>query len=331
MGSWRPATINLVAARAGVSRATVSRVMNGKSSVAPELAARVHAAASALQYRPSIVARGLAGGRTSTVALVVPDLANPLFQGILRSLGQAAGRASHRLLVAESNEDVAAEIEMAREARRRCDALVLCAPRMSAEVLAELAPELEPLVLLNRAVPEVRSPQVAVDYAAGIRDLVAHLEGLGHSRLAYLSGPATSASHSLRLQALHELASAGRIQLDVLPCGPSFADGHAAAGAARESGSSAVVAYNDLVALGVLSGLHELGARVPEQMSVVGFDDIPFSAYSTPTLTTAAVPTDEIGEHAWARVRALLDGSPVPADLRLRPRIVVRGSTAPAP
>ncbi len=331
MGSWRPATINLVAARAGVSRATVSRVMNGKSSVAPELAARVQAAAAALEYRPSIVARGLAGGRTSTVALVVPDLSNPLFQGILRSLGQAAGRASHRLLVAESNEDVSAEIEVAREARRRCDALVLCAPRMPADVLAQLAPELEPLVLINRADAGVRSPSITVDYAAGIRDLVSHLEGLGHQRLAYLSGPATSAGNTLRQHALDDLVEAGRIRLDVLACGPSFADGHAAAGVARETGATAVVAYNDLVALGVLSGLRELGVRVPERMSVVGFDDIPFSGYATPTLTTATVPADEIGEHAWVRVRALLDGKPAPADLRLRPQIVVRGSSAPAP
>ena len=326
----KPATISRVAEAAGVSRATVSRVMNGSSTVAPELADRVRAAADALNYQPSMLARNLAVGRTATIALVVPDLANPMFQDVLRSLSHAAATQGHRLLVADSEENAAEERLIALEARRRCDGLVLCAPRMPDEQLLELAPRLGPLVLVNREVPGLAVPSVTVDYAAGMRDLVAHLLGHGHRRIGYLAGPPTSSSNRLRLQALREFAAAGRLELVERECGATFGDGHAAAGQVVEDGPTAVIGYNDLVAFGALSGLHELGIAVPRQLSVAGFDDIPFARYTTPPLTTAAVPPSELGRQAWQRLWALLTGAEPQPDVRYRPRLVVRGSTGPA-
>ncbi|RIQ31011.1 LacI family DNA-binding transcriptional regulator [Jiangella rhizosphaerae] len=326
----RPATISRVAELAGVSRATVSRVMNGSSTVAPHLAERVRRAAAALNYQPSVLARSLAVGRTTTIALVVPDLANPMFQDVLRSLSHAAATQGHRLLVADSEENVAEEGLIALEARRRCDGLVLCAPRMPDDELAALAPKLAPFVLVNRDAVGLSVPSVTVDYAAGIRDLVSHLQGLGHRRLAYLAGPPTSASNLQRLSTLRGFAAAGRVELVEHECGATFSDGHAVAGRLLDDGCTAVIAYNDLVAFGALSGLHELGVSVPGQISVAGFDDIPFAQYTTPPLTTAAVPPTELGERAWQRLWALLNGEPPPADARFRPRLVVRGSTGPA-
>lgn len=326
-----PVTISQVADAAGVSRATVSRVMNGSTRVAPELAERVRAAARSLNYAPNAVARSLAVGRTATIALIVPDLSNPMFQGVLRGLSHAADDAGHRLLVADSHENPAEEPSIALDARRRCDGLVLCAPRMGAEDIAALAPDLSPFVLINRDLPDVDAPSVVVDYAAGIRDLVGHLVGLRHRRVAYLSGPPTSASHMVRLDALDRLAAAHDLDLTVIDCGSMFADGHAAAGHVVDADVTAVIAYNDLVAFGALSGLHELGVPVPGRISVVGFDDIPFAPYTTPPLTTAAVPVAELGRHAWERLSAVLDDREPPPGLRIRPRLVVRGSTtAPA-
>lgn len=326
----RPATIGRVAELAGVSRATVSRVMNGISTVAPPLAERVRTAAATLNYQPSVLARNLAVGRTATVALVVPDLANPMFQEILRSLSHAAAAQGHRLLVADTEENVADEGLVAVEARRRCDGLVLCAPRMPDSELTALAPLLAPFVLVNREAPDVSVPSVSVDYAAGIRDLVSHLIGLGHRTVAYLAGPPTSSSNQVRLGTLRGFAAAGRLDLVEHECGATFSDGHAVASRLIDDVCTAVIAYNDLVAFGALSGLHELGVSVPQQISITGFDDIPFARYTTPPLTTASVPPGEIGERAWQRLWALLNDQQPEPDARFRPRLMVRGSTGPA-
>ncbi|SDQ34108.1 LacI family DNA-binding transcriptional regulator [Thermostaphylospora chromogena] len=325
------ATISRVADVAGVSRATVSRVMNGTSTVAPELVARVRAAAEALDYEPSPVARSLALGRTSTVSLIVPDLANPMFQDVLRGLSAAAGEAGHRLLVAESNENVEEESILAVEARRRSDGLVLASPRAPEAELRALSERLTPLVLLNREIPGSNVPSLSVDYAAGIREIVAHLLGYGHRHLVYLAGPDASTSNQDRVAALRAAAAADGFKLTELPCGAMFEDGHAVARAALDTGATAIVAYNDMVAFGTLSGLHELGVSVPRDISITGFDDIPFARYTTPPLTTASIPRNELGRQAWGRLWALMNGEPAGHNVRFQPRLLVRDSTGPVP
>jgi LacI family transcriptional regulator len=312
-------TIGLVAKVAGVSRATVSRVMNGNPKVAEDLAERVRSAAAQLGYDPSPVARSLALGRTGIIAMLVPDLGNPMFQGILHGLTDTAGEQGYRLLVADSNENLHEEAVLAVEARRRCDGLVLCAPRMPDEQLYELAPRLAPCVLVNRELPGTSVPSLTIDFAAGIRDIVTHLLGLGHRRLAYLAGPGTSVSNRNRVEALHKAAK-DTFELVELPCGATFADGHAVADHLTDHDVTAVIAFNDLVAFGVLSRLHELGINVPAQMSIVGFDDIPFVRYTTPPLTTASVPMDRLGPEAWRRLWALMNNEKPDENVHFRPR-----------
>lgn len=324
------ATIDRVAAAAGVSRATVSRVMNGSPTVAPELADRVRAAAAALQYQPSPAARSLALGRTGTVSLIVPDLSNPMFQDVLRGLSQAAGLHGYRLLVAESNEDPKEEAILAAEARRHSDGLVLASPRVPDPVLRELSTTLAPLVLLNRDVPGVELPSLSVDYRAGIAMLVDHLLELGHRRLLYLAGPAASVSNRDRARALRERADPDTLTVTEVPCGARFEDGHAAAEAIVSSGATAVVAFNDMVAFGAMSALHERGIDVPGDISITGFDDIPFARYTTPPLTTASIPKNELGAQAWERLRALLSQQSPGHNVRFQPRLEVRASTGPA-
>lgn len=324
----KTATIAEVAQHAGVSPATVSRVLNNRFVGEPEIGERVRASATALNYTPNHHARSLALGRTRAIAFVVPDLANPAFQAILSSLSKAAARDGYRVLVADSEESPDDEPLLVEEVRRRCDAVVLCAPRMSDEELVEHASGIRPLVLINRAMPQVDVPSLSIDYQSGVRTLAEHLFGLGHRHLIYLEGPGTSVSNRYRVRGLEEFArSTPGLTVERMPGGFTSEDGVAAARRVRDSTATAVLAYNDLVAIGLINGLIELGVRVPEDVSVTGFDDIPFARYTTPPLTTASVPHGELGAQAWERMHALLEGETPADDVVFQPRLELRGST----
>jgi LacI family transcriptional regulator len=327
----RPPTIGDVAARAGVSPATVSRVMNGNTSVDDEMAERVRAAATELNYTASPLARSLVLGKTNTIAVVVPDLENPTFQGVLRGLSRSAGRDGYHVLIADSAESIDDERILAVETRRRCDGVVLCAPRMPERDLRALLPELQPVVLVNRG-SDSSVPTIAADYRTALRELLELLYGEGHRSLTYLAGAPRSASNAARLAALDDFrADHPDAAVDVVPCGVSFGDGYDAADAVSAGSGTGVLAFNDLVAMGLMSALGERGVRVPQDISVVGFDDIPFARYTTPPLTTASVPMAELGEQAWLRMRDLLDNARPGHALYFRPRVERRGSTGPAP
>lgn len=232
-----------------------------------------------------------------------------------------------KIVVVASEESI-----LAGEARRRCDGVVLCAPRMSAAELEELAPSLHPMVLVNRTTNSPNSPSVMVDYGQGIHDLASHLADLGHRRIAYVAGSASSASNALRLAGLERFQeNHPHIELTILHSGSTFEDGHESAAEVLASGATGVLAFNDLTAKGLLSSLNERGVKVPEQISVTGFNDIPFARYTTPPLTTAAVPITEAGEHAWQQMRELLNGAEGTNTSEVRsfqPHVVQRGSTA---
>jgi len=322
-------TIADVAARAGVSLATVSRTLNGNPTVDPALAERVHEAAVALQYTASPLARSLVLGRTQTIAVVVPDLGNPTFQEILRGLNTAAGRDGYHVLIADSAEDVSAERALSTQARRRTDGLILCAPRMAQDDLDALLAQLAPVVLVNRY-SDAAVPVVRADYGPALRAMLDHVYGLGHRQVLYLAGVGGSASNALRLAAIAEFRAAhADVTIDELPCGVDFDSGAQAADAVLASEATAVLAFNDLVAMGLMSTVERRGIRVPDDLSITGFDDIPFARYTSPPLTTAAVPAAEIGARAWeAMDRLLADGTVGPA-LSLLPRLEVRESTGP--
>ncbi|MCR2825991.1 LacI family DNA-binding transcriptional regulator [Microbacterium sp. zg.Y909] len=325
------ATITDVARRAGVSLSTVSRVMNGNATVDAGLAERVRAAAVELGYTASPLARSLVLGRTQTIAVVVPDLANPTFQEILRGLGRAAAGDGYHVLIADSAEQVDEERVLAAETRRRTDGVVLCAPRMPDDELGALLPALSPAVVVNRP-PQAGAPVVAADYRTAFADLIDHLYGLGHRRLVYLAGLARSASNAARLAALADARAAHTdLEITEVACGVDFDSGAAAAAAVRRSGATGVLAFNDLVAMGLLSALADRGVRVPEDLSVAGFDDIPFAQYTTPPLTTAAVPASDLGARAWQAMHALLTGGDAEAAVSLIPRLIVRASTGRVP
>lgn len=319
-----------VARIAGVSLASVSRVMNGNPTVDATLAARVRAVAADLGYSANPVARSLVLGRTQTIAVVVPDLTNPTFQEILRGLSRAAADDDYHVLIADSAEQVGVELGLVSTTRRRTDGVVLCAPRMSADDLADALPALAPAVVINRP-PQPATPTVSADYNTAMTQLIEHVYDLGHRRIAYLSGVPGSASGSAREEAI-DAARRAHVDLGIVrvQTGVGFDSGAAIADEVLATGATAALAFNDLVAMGLLSTLTARGIRVPDDFSVTGFDDIPFAAYTSPPLTTAAVPAAELGQRAWAAMRALLDGVE-PESTVLEPRLVVRESTGPAP
>lgn len=327
----KPVTITDVATHAGVSLSTVSRVLNGNLTVDPVLAERVRASASELRYTASPLARSLVLGRTQTISVVVPDLGNPTFQEILRGLNRAAGRDGYHVLIADSAEQVDEERVLSVESRRRTDGLILCAPRIPQEELDALLPQVSPVVLVNRQSP-AGVPVVAADYRTALGALAEHLYELGHRRLLYLAGVSRSASNAQRLAAVASFRAAhADVEVVELPCGVDFDSGAQAVDAVLTSGVTGVLAFNDLVAMGLMSALEKRGTRVPADVSVAGFDDIPFAQYTSPPLTTAAVAAGELGERAWGAMHALLRGEQPGEAQSLVPRVQLRESTGPAP
>ncbi len=324
------ATIAEVAARAGVSPATVSRVMNGRFVGEPSVAERVRQAAADLDYSPNHLARSLALGETKAIAFLVPDLANPAFQAVLSSLSKTAAKDGYRVLVVDSGESTSDEPLLAAEARRRCDALVLCAPRMPEDELVEASVALSPVVVINRRSSRVSAPTLSVDYQSGIQGLARHLHGLGHRHLVFLEGPEGSVSNQARLRGLEEFErSAPDVRIDRIRGGAGSEDGLLATERVIATGATAALAFNDLVAVGLIGGLVEHGVVVPDDISVTGFDDIPFARYISPPLTTASVPHEELGVQAWQRMRSLVRHETPDHDLLFQPRLEPRRSSAP--
>ncbi|MDE0546639.1 LacI family DNA-binding transcriptional regulator [Microbacterium sp. C7(2022)] len=324
-------TIADVAAHAGVSLSTVSRALNDNPTVDPVLAERVRASATELNYTASPLARSLVLGRTQTIAVVVPDLANPTFQEILRGVSRAAAADGYHVLVADSAESVDEERVLATTTRRRTDGVILCSPRMPQEELDRVAGGIRPAVVVNRTGAGTL-PIVRADYRAALGDQLAHLYELGHRRIVFLAGIERSVANTARLAAIAEFTdSHPDVTITEVAGGVDFDGGARAAPTVLESGATAALAFNDLVAMGLLSAVQASGCRVPDDLSIVGFDDIPFAQYTSPPLTTAAVPALELGEQAWAAMHALLEGEDAADSVSLHPELVVRGSTGPAP
>lgn len=322
-------TIRSVADAAGVSIATVSRVMSGQS-VRPELADRVRSAAQELGYQPNPAAQGLVSGINRTVGVVVPDLANPYFNGVLKALNVHAARAGFRTLVADSDNDENEELEISRNLLRHVDGLVLVSPRMSSESLHVLAKESANIVLVNRVAVGLGLPTVAADAFGAMLELCGHLARLGHKKLAYLEGP-PAAWQSVERRRAVENAGAFGLDIALVSAGPSIEHGHDAVDEALTHEPTALVAFNDLVALGALSRLRELGMRVPEDISLTGTDDIAFARFSAPSLTTTAAPQQRLGEVAWELISALMAGKGTEEIPLLKAEMVIRDSTGPAP
>lgn len=325
-------TIGDVAALAQASRASVSRVLNGTTVVDPQIAERVRAAAAELGYRPSTLARSLSLGRTGTVAVSVPDLRNPMLHTVIEGIAAAAADEDYHVLVSVIGEDISAEESHILDARQRCDGLILVNPRISAEQLRGVLAQTAPSVVINRDSDHLPAPNLSVDHFAGISILIEHLRELGHRNLAYVSGPPGAISETPRQLALEEACRHyPDLHIVQVTGGRSVEDGREAAQTLLSSGATAALVFNDLVAVGLLSRLHELGVDVPGELSVTGFDDIDIARCSSPPLTTVGAPHGDIGRKAWQEMSRMLSGagSRSEAPYMFRPTLIPRASTAP--
>lgn len=335
----RPATLRDVADRADVHPSTASRALNERTRdlLNPVTARRVLVAADELGYQANPIARGLKTSRTMTIGMVVPDLTNPLFPPIVRGLEDRLGPAGFTLLIANTDLDPQRETAVVEALRaRRIDGLVAATSRSDNGLLAELAAAGLPLVLVNRAGDPSGASSVTPDDHAGIGQAVTHLVELGHTRIAHLAGSPRTSTGGDRLAAFrHWTAHHGlAVDDDLVATAEAFteADGAAACQALMERGTAftAIVAANDLVALGCYEVLREHGLRVPEDVSVVGYNDISFTHAFCPPLTSVRVPLYDLGRRAADLLLEAIDDDAAPtASVRLTPSLVVRRSTSP--
>lgn len=337
-------TLRDVAEAVGVHISTASRALNPdtRSVVNEATARRVAEAAERLGYRPHPFARGLRTNRSHTIGMVVPDLMNPLFPPIFRGAEAVLAEAGYSVLVANGDNDVDTEQAVtATLLERRVDGLILATARHDGSVLSGFLDAGIPIVLVNRATEPATVPGVTTDDHDGIGQLVRHLAGLGHRRVAHVSGPSTLLTGLKRREAFEVWVRREGLEEDprlvVEAEGFQVEPGAAACRALFESGVefTAIVAANDLIALGCFDVVREQGLAVPGDVSIAGYNDMMFMDRIDPPLTTVALPNYEMGAMA---ARMLLDdlqrepgdgpGAPVRA-VSLAPSLVVRSSTAP--
>ncbi len=321
-------TIGDVAAAAGVSRATVSRAFGRPRMLRPETVEHVRGVAARLGYTPNRVAQALSTGRFGNLAVVVPDIANPFFPPLIRAAQGRADQAGFAVFLGDADEDPDREDVLLRQLGTQVEGFVLASSRMTGEQIREHAAR-RPLVLVNRDVPGI--PRVLIDTTRGVTEAVDHLAGLGHRSIAYLSGPAGSWSNTERKKAVRRAALRRGLEVRTLAARrPTFEEGRRSVVALLASGVSAVVAFDDLVAQGVLAGLAEQGVAVPAAFSVVGCDDV-LAARVYPPLTTVSARSAEAGTAAVELLTGRLASGAAMADTRLLldTSLVVRATTGP--
>ncbi|MEV4287448.1 LacI family DNA-binding transcriptional regulator [Nonomuraea bangladeshensis] len=316
------ATIKDVARACGVHVSTVSRTFSAPHLVNPATRSRVLAAADDLGYRPNRAARALTTGRTFNMGLIVADIANPFFPPLIKAAqAQARGRDYH-VFVADTDEDPRVEEELIRTFTKQVDGVLLCSPRLSNKMIERLAEDV-PFVVVNRRIKGM--PAVLMNVAQGAKLALEHLAGLGHRRIALVSGPIGSWT-SNEMQGV----AAETPGLDLVffgPNQPTEGGGLAVAADVAACGATAVLAYNDLVALGLIEGLAAMDIGVPDQISVIGFDDILPGRLNRPKLTTVAMPAVAAGRMA---VDLLLQSGGEGATVTLDTALIVRESTGRA-
>lgn len=321
-------SIREVAARAGVSAATVSRVFTQPDAVAVGTRLRVIAVAEEMRYTPHPVARSLARRQTGTIGIVVPDIANAFSAVITKAVQEEVRLVGSALFVSGSDERADDEERWAGALAPQVDGLLLVSPMMPDDALRDLDASV-PLVVTDRLVDGIAA--AVTDAAEAVGHAIEHLHALGHRRIVYLAGPAGSYSNEGRLRGYREASA--RLGMDAAELGPfnaRFSAGVRAADLVLAGGATAVLAYNDEVAVGVVNRLYDRGVRVPDDLSVVGVDDTALAEMVTPRLTTIRLPARALARAAARRLLTAIGGGTDGCDpLTLPAELVIRSSTGP--
>ncbi len=328
----RRVTINDIARVTGVAASTVSRALNRPGRVNPATRERIEAAARELEYRPNPRSRDTASGQTETIAVLVSDITNPFYFPLIRGAQTQLKAAGFAQLLIDTEDSGHLETQLLHKMRPSFDGAILAASRLAEAELSAVAAEM-PIVTVNRNVRGVLS--VVIDSPAGIGQAAEHLISLGHRDIVYAAGPTSSWANEARWRAMK--AAMTRHGLAARQIGPFPAtrlSGSAAADSLLNTGATAVIAFNDLLAIGMMTRLRERGVRVPDEVSIVGCDDIFGADFCHPPLTTLTAPIEQAGRMAVSMLLARLsDDTPQPSrrSVVLPTHLTVRDSTGPVP
>ena len=328
-------TIADVAKAAEVSMMTVSRAVNGREGINDETRKRILRIATEMGYRPSQIARGLVTHQTATLGLVMPDVANPFFAQIARGAEEAAYQHGYNLFLINTAEDREREKRALDSLiEKEIDGAVLCSPRLSQEEMLEYLRLLPAVVLVNREIT-LKTESITslnVDDCRGAEMAVEYLVSKGKKKIAYIAGPESSVSSQRRLAGYRSGLEAHLLHFDedcIERCAPTTQGGEEAANRlfARCPNVDAVLCFNDLVAVGVMRACKQNCLHMPDEVAVIGADDIPLAALTSPGLTTLHVDLTAIGEQAMLALLHLIDGSSDSGEkIVIQPELVVRQS-----
>ena len=322
------ATIRDVARRAQMSVATVSRALNGFENVSEQARERIAAAVAELGYVPHAGARSLSLARNNAIGVVLPDLHGEFFSEIVRGMDREASRRGYLLLLSTLHAGGEQATNAMRAMRGRVDGLIVMAPHLGADELSAALPKGLPSILINTRAGAGQHPSIHLDNAAGVRAVVEHLASLGRKRLIHIAGPADNIDAQEREAAFREAVAAHGLEGRIVGGDFEMESGEAAIRRllAEAIEFDAVFAANDNMAIGTLEALRAAGKRVPEEVAVVGFDDIPLARHMG--ITTVRVRIAELGERALQR---LVDGfvKDQGGDELHAPELVIRSTTDP--
>lgn len=331
--------IQQVAKRARVSTATVSRTINRIATVDPALAKRVWKAIEDLGYYPNTQARALVSGRSRIFGVVVSELTNPFFPEIVQVFETIAVQHHYEILVASTmNDPEQMKTSVRRMIERRVDGVAIMTFGMEDVLLEDLRLRKVPLVFVDVGPPRPLTSNIRIDYARGIQEAVRHLAGLGHRRIAFISGPLSLKSAAARRDAFVSAMGEASLRAEaemMIEGNHTMEGGRVACGAllAKRKRPTAIVCSNDLTALGVMRKSFELKVQIPRDLSVIGFDDVPLAQYVLPPLTTVQMSQAELARLAFQALLAEVqraEPNPEGTEFELKTKLVVRESTGEA-
>ncbi|MCK6629458.1 MAG: LacI family transcriptional regulator [Anaerolineae bacterium] len=331
-----PVTIKDIAKVAGVSHTTVSRALNGNPAISFETTERIQQLARQMGYVPSAVAQSLLSRRTQTIGMVITTIADPFIVQVVEGAEQIAQEAGYSIFLNTSHNNPDQEMAVVETfQRRRVDAIIVTSSRVGSLYSSQLDQIKVPIVLINNQEEGEFLYSVAVDNFQGAQLATEHLLTLGHRRIGYVGAADRPKSNGQRLEGYATAFKQAGLALDPalvisLPANTDLERGRASLETLRTAHATAAFCYNDLTAIGLLLECHQQGIAVPQELSIIGFDDIEPALYTTPTLTTIHQPRFKLGQLAMTMTLKLLDGQEV-QDQRLPCNLIVRESTRQYP
>ena len=335
MNTTKRTTMADVAREAGVSLQTVSRAINNKGVINEETKKAILEIADRMGFRPSGIARSLATKRTTTIGLIVTDITNPFFSEIARGVEDVAYSLSYNVFLCNTGEDVAREQTALNSLfEKQVDGLILCSSRLEEADLVKRIKEFGHVILINRRLEEPADgiATITIDDAWGAEIAVTHFISRGHKKIVLLAGPQRSWSGKNRLLGFQSGLRKNGLEPDpelILYCEPDIQCGFQTTSQLlrKRSDVTAILAYNDLVAVGALQACQNLKRPVPDKIAIIGCDDIPLASLVTPPLSTIRVSKQDIGAAAMRTLITIMEGKdPTSSQIVYRPELILRSS-----